>query len=36
MKKINMYFSKPDVQGAVIIGLIFVSVAVATLLTWGK
>jgi hypothetical protein len=36
MKKIYSYLHNPDVQGYLIIGIIFTAVALATVLTWGK
>jgi hypothetical protein len=36
MKKLNTYLHKPDVQGAIIITVIFLSIAIVTLITWGK
>jgi len=36
MKKIYSYLHNPDVQGYLVIGFIFLSLAIATFLTWGK
>jgi hypothetical protein len=36
MKKIYTYLHQPNVQGYLIIGFIFMAVAIATVLTWGK
>ena len=36
MKKINTYLHNPDVQGALLISFIVVTIALVTLFTWGK
>ena len=36
MKKIYTSLQNPNVQGYLIIGIIFTAVAIATVLTWGK
>jgi hypothetical protein len=36
MKKIAGYLHNTNVQGAIIITMIFSAVALATILTWGK
>ena len=36
MKKLNTLLHKPDVQGAILISFIILSIAVVTILTWGK
>lgn len=36
MKKINTYLHNPDVQGAIVISFIVLSIALVTMLTWGK
>lgn len=36
MKKLNTYLHRPDVQGAIIVGSIFLAITIVTVLTWGK
>jgi hypothetical protein len=36
MKKLNTYLHNPDVQGAILISFIVLSIALVTMLTWGK
>ena len=36
MKKLNAYLHKPDVQGAIVITFIVLSITLITILTWGK
>ncbi len=36
MKKIYIYLHNPDVQGGIIIALIFATIVLTTVLTWGK
>ena len=36
MKKLNAYLHNPEIQGGIIIALIFAAIAVTTVLTWGK
>lgn len=36
MKKLNYYLHNPDVQGAIIVTCIFLTIALVTVLTWGK
>ena len=36
MKKIYSLLRNPDVQGIVIIAVIFFAIALITILTWGK
>lgn len=36
MKKLNTYLHNPEIQGSILIALIFVAIAVTTVLTWGK
>jgi hypothetical protein len=36
MKKFYSYLHQPNVQGYLIIAFIFLAVAIATALTWGK
>jgi hypothetical protein len=36
MKKLYNLLHNPDVQGGILIAVIFTAIAVATILTWGK
>jgi hypothetical protein len=36
MKKLNAYLHNSEVQGVLIVALLFAAVVVTTVLTWGK
>jgi hypothetical protein len=36
MKKINAMLQNPDVQGVILVTVIFTALIIATVLTWGK